>query len=154
MLAIEVHFNGERLGLAGARDLSVLSGHVTAVGLLGPETVEFRKGEQGAPQIDLRVGGLTSRRSPPDEHLAWFEKLDVNPGDTVTFRVLEVQEADAPRGFKTAKARTPGADERAYFRHLKKEYLRLAKKYEKHEAKPASKTARRKRRTSKRRHRA
>jgi len=150
VLAIEVHFNGQRLGLAGARDLSVLTAHVSAVGLLGPETVEFRKGKDGAPDIHLRVGGLTARRSPPDEHLTWFENFEVKPGDIVTFRVIDVPEADAPREFSKAKGRTASSDERAYFRQLKKEYLRLSKKFEQHGLTARSRTTRRKRRASKR----
>ena len=81
VLAIEVHLNGDKVTVAGAKELSVLTAAVAAVRLKAG----------AAPEIHLQVGGITSR-----EHLDWITKKGLKPGDSVTFRVLEVEEADPP----------------------------------------------------------
>jgi hypothetical protein len=81
VLAIEVHLNGEKLTVAGAERLSVLTAAV-AVGHMK---------EGGAPEVHLQVGGITSR-----EHLDWITRQGLKLGDSVTLRVLEVQAADPP----------------------------------------------------------
>jgi hypothetical protein len=150
VLAIEVEFNGKRLTVAGAKDLSVLTAYVSAVGLLGPETVEFRPTGGGATDLHLRVGGLTSRGSMPDQHLNWIDKLKVQPGDTVIFRVVEVEQTDPPIESSPATRKTASANERAYFKEVKKQYLRLRKKYEQRGLTARSRVTRRKRRAPKR----
>jgi hypothetical protein len=80
VLAIEVHLNGDKITVAGAKELSVLTAAVAAVRL-----------KAGAPEIHLQVGGITS-----GQHLAWITKQGLKPGDRVTLRVLEVEEADPP----------------------------------------------------------
>jgi len=150
MLAIEVEVNGKRLAIAGAKDLSVLSAGISATGLLGPQTFEFRKTPNRAPNIHLRAGGLTSRKSAPDEHLNWIDHLELKPGDTVTLRLVEVQEADAPTNASPAVDKSPSADERAYFKMLEEQYLRLREKYKKRGLTTRSRPTRRKRRAAKR----
>jgi hypothetical protein len=43
------------------------------------------------PEVHLQVGGITSH-----DHLDWITKQGLKPGDSVTFRVIEVQRADPP----------------------------------------------------------
>jgi hypothetical protein len=81
VLAIEVHLNGDKVTVAGAEELSVLTAAVAVV----------RLKDGAAPQVFLQVGGMTAQ-----EHLDWITKQDLKPGDSVTLRVLEVQEADPP----------------------------------------------------------
>ena len=81
VLAIEVHLNGDKVTVAGAEGLSVLTATVAAV----------RLKDGAAPEIHLQVGGITSQK-----HLDWITKQGLKPGDSVTLRVLEVQEADPP----------------------------------------------------------
>jgi hypothetical protein len=150
VLAIEVEVNGKRLALAGAKDLSVLSAGISATGLLGPETFEFRKTPNRPPNIHLRVGGLTSRKAIPDEHLNWIDHLELKPGDTVTLRVVEVHQADAPANSSAAVDKSPSADERAYFKMLEEQYLRLRKKFQKRGLTARTRPTRRKRRAAKR----
>jgi hypothetical protein len=98
MLAIEVEVNGKRHVLAGASDLAVLTASVAAIGLLGEETKPFRPGRRDGTDIRLHVNGITARRASPDAHLDWIAKLLLKPGDTVIFRILQVDKADAPVG--------------------------------------------------------
>jgi hypothetical protein len=81
VLAIEVHLNGDKVTVAGAEELSVLTAAVAAVRMQAGAT----------PEIHLHVGGITSR-----EHLDWITQQWLKPGDSVTLRVLEVEEADPP----------------------------------------------------------
>ena len=97
MIVFEIELNGESLGTAGANDLSVLTAIVSAVGKLGPNSI-------GAHQrahhydIELAVGGLTSRaEGSPDEHLDWIKRA-LKTGDVVTVRLVEAEAADAPIG--------------------------------------------------------
>ncbi len=150
VLAIEVEVNGKRLAVAGATDLSVLSAGISATGLLGPDTFEFRKTPNRPPNIHLRAGGLTSRKAVPDEHLNWVDHLELKPGDTVTLRLVEVENADAPTSSSPAVDKSPTADQRAYFEMLKEQYLRLRKKYKQRGLTARSRPTRRKRRAAKR----
>ena len=96
-IVLEVHVNGTRFVLAGEDSMSVLSAHVTAVGKLGPESHGPRRKTTGEADIDMRVGGLTSRGGHrKDEHLQWGPRLALKPGDEVTIKVLESDEFDAP----------------------------------------------------------
>jgi len=86
LLAIEVELNGKRITVAGADDLSVLTAHVVAVGLLGI-TLSSSDLRKVAYDLHLHVSGLTSRRSGRNTHLNWIGKVPLKPGDAVTFRV-------------------------------------------------------------------
>jgi hypothetical protein len=145
-----VSVNGKRRALAGAKDLSVLSAGISATGLLGPETFEFRKTTDRPPRIHLHAGGLTSRKGTADEHLNWISHLELKAGDSVTLRLVEVEVADAPTDSSPAAEKSPTSDERAYFKMLEKQYLRLRKKYKKRGLTARSRPTRRKRRAAKR----
>ena len=96
-LVLEVHVNGERFVLAGENSMSVLSAHVTAIGKLGPESDGVKRRTTGEVDIDMRVGGLTSRGGrKKDEHLQWGPRLSLKPGDMVTIKVLESETFDLP----------------------------------------------------------
>ncbi len=131
MFAIEVRLNGKRVALAGAEDLAVLSANVSATGLLGSKTFEYRK-SRGGPDIWLHSGGLTSRSGgTPDEHLTWIKHRPLRVGDRVSIRVMEISRADKHVSSSTARQKTPTADGRALFKMVKAQYLKLRKTYEK-----------------------
>jgi hypothetical protein len=97
MIAFEIELNGESLGTAGADDLSVLTAIVTAVGKLGSNSTGAHQRERHY-DIELTVGGLTSRaEGSPDEHLDWIRRA-LKTGDVVTVRLFETDAADAPIG--------------------------------------------------------
>jgi hypothetical protein len=122
MLAIEVELNGQRLTVAGANDLSVLTAHVSAVGLLGEETVEFRPTKGGPNDVKLHVSGLTSRAGSRQAHIEWIPNVALKLGDAVTFRVVEVQKAAPPVESKrtptTAELAAAAAEEKRKRRGL------------------------------------
>jgi hypothetical protein len=122
MLAIEVELNGRRLTTAGASDLWVLTAAVAAVGLLGDKTVNFRP-RKGGPNdipwrvsgltsrdVQLHVSGITSRAGSWQEFLYWIPEVALKPGDVVTFRIVEAQQADPPvESGPTPTTREPAA---------------------------------------------
>jgi hypothetical protein len=97
MIAFEIELNGEPLGTAGADDLSVLTAIVSAVGKLGPNSTGAHQRENHY-DIELTVGGLTSRAGDAsDEHLDWV-KRNLKPGDVITVRLVEAERGDTPIG--------------------------------------------------------
>ncbi len=111
MITFQVELNGRALGTAGAEDLSVLTAIVSAVGKLGRNSAGAYEREHHY-DIELRVGGLTSRaEGTPNEHLDWIERA-LKPGDVVTVRLVEAEAADVPTG--SQPARTDGDYQKQY----------------------------------------
>ena len=104
MLAFRVQLNGETPITGGALDLGVLTATISAVGQLGPHTPRRRSDE--SIDIDLRLGGLTSRGSGvQDEHLVWLEAHELKPGDRITVEIVETETPDAVQSGSAAKER-------------------------------------------------
>lgn len=128
MLAIEVTVNGKKVALAGACDLGVLTGIVSATGALGPDSAGT-KTNQTEKDLTLRVGGLTSRSGgKEDEHLTWV-KTDLIVGDIVTFRVVETETPDQHMKESSAGGNMEELSERQLYEMAKQEYERLKDKY-------------------------
>ena len=124
MLALRVTVNDKKTIIAGADDLSVLSAIVSLVGRLGTKTVGSGLSK---PDMHLHVGGLTARgKGRTDEHLRWTRHLKLKVGDRVTVELVKAARADRLVERSAAERR----DELAYYRELKKQYLRLQAKYE------------------------
>ena len=88
---------------AGADDLSVLTAIVTAVGKLGPNSAGAAHREDDY-ELELTLGGLTSRtKGAPNEHLDWAKRT-LKPGDVVTVKLVETDEADLPIGSQSTRA--------------------------------------------------
>lgn len=105
MIALEVNLNGNRVCLAGAEDLAVLSAHVTACGKLGSKTVTARPDETSG-EIHYSVHGLTARPDPStDVHVNWKSVEHLQVGDVVAVRIVETAAPDRPRSRKKAKPR-------------------------------------------------
>jgi hypothetical protein len=129
MIAFRIHHNDVPLCVAGAPDLAVLNAIISALGALGPETVNRRGKNGGAPDIYLSVGGLTSRRHEADEHLCWLEHTRLAVGDSITITLLESDETAAPVKRKESDPRDR-EEERRQYQRARQTYLRLKDKYE------------------------
>jgi hypothetical protein len=102
MIAFEIELNGESLATAGTEDLSVLDAIVCAVGKLGRESQGAQR-HQHDHEIELTVGGLTSRADhSADEHLVWIKRT-LKLGDVVTLRLVDAVSVDAPRSSQPAR---------------------------------------------------
>ena len=123
MLALRVTINEKKTVIAGAEDLSVLSAVVTLTGKLGAKAEDPGRGK---PDMHLHVGGLTARKRRRDQHIRWTPHLKLKVGDRVLIELIKTEKP------QRAVERTPAErrDERAYFNHLKQQYLELKKKYE------------------------
>ena len=127
MIVFEVFLNGRSVARAGAKDLGVLSTHITGVGVLGPSA----KG-RGPKDRDLHlsVGGLTSRGKPPDEHVSWLSIHRLKLGDEVIVRIAESPRADKPTSRKRADRKSPPVLEKQRFEFARDLYYKLRSKYE------------------------
>jgi hypothetical protein len=127
MLAFRVKLNDESPITGGALDLGVLTATISAVGQLGPNT--RRRRDDGGIDVDLRLGGLTSRGPGiQDEHLVWFEAHELKPGDKVVVEVIDTERPDPVQSGSAAEERAE--DERAYYEHCKRAYFEMREKYE------------------------
>ena len=139
MLALEVVLNGDRIAVAGADDLNVLNGMVTAVGKLGRKASGTKAHPKGY-DIRLSVGGLTGRQGGiPDEHVRWEEMKKLRVGDEVLIRVLRARVADPPNNSIGADPKNIERNERQEFKWVRSRYLKLRRKYERARANPRSK---------------
>lgn len=135
VIAYEVHLNGQRLCIAGADDLGVLTAILTIGGKLGsrsvrpPRTQSAEDTGEERPRPTLHVSGLTSRSvEGTDEHLRWQPGVVLAIGDVVELRILEVAPDAADPAEAEIRSRKP-PDRRTYER-VKQEYLRLREKFE------------------------
>lgn len=127
MYALKIRINDEAPIIAGADDLSVLNAIVTCSGKLGSASRPMREDEPA--DLFISVGGLTARASDiPDEHLNWISQKKLRIGDLISLELLDTPSVDAPISGKEAEKRKQ--DEREYFEHCKKTYLKLRDKYE------------------------
>jgi hypothetical protein len=128
---MEVYVNGERFAVAGEESLSVLSTILTAAGKLGTESAGVKRRLGGAFDVDLRVGGLTSRGGRRrDEHLNWGKRHALKPGDEL--RVLIREGTDyTPATERHATRDMPKSSRSPRMRYMeaKSLYFRLRQKY-------------------------
>ena len=104
VLAIEVEVNGKRLLVAGAKDLALLSAQIAAAGGSENETVGLDTA------VHLTVMGLTSPQSSSRmANLTWVNGLPLKRGDSITFRIVQVEQPDPPANV----LRTPTSQELA-----------------------------------------
>jgi hypothetical protein len=127
MYALRVTINGKKTIVAGAEDLSVLSAMVTLSGKLGARAVSPIR---GAPDLMVRVGGLTSRRMRPDEHLEWLKRYNVKVGDQFLVEIIKTSKAGRIVERRPSKGKAATSGGRAFYEELKEMYLKLKRKYE------------------------
>ena len=126
MYALRVTINGKKTIVAGAEDLSVLSAMVTLTGKLGARAASQLR----TPDLMVRVGGLTSRRKRPDEHLEWLKRYNVKVGNQFLVEIVKTNKADRIVERRPAKGKSPSSSQRAFYNEVKKTYFELKKKYE------------------------
>ena len=127
MYALRVSFNGGKPVIAGAEDLGTLSLHVSGGGLLDSKPLTSRNAT--SPQFHCSLSGLTQRTpSLQDERLFWVQRNDLKLGDVVEIEIVEVDLADSVASNSTTLA--ADSEEKEYFEHVKRDYLRLLRKYE------------------------
>ena len=134
MIGLEVHLNGQRLCIAGADDLAVLSAALSVGGPLGSNTSLKRRGAENTradlPLLPrLHIGGMTGRgETSSDVHLRWRGDASVSIGDVVEFRLVNIEpsKADAPDPDTASREDT----ERRAFERAKERYFALRDKYE------------------------
>ena len=103
MIAFEVSLNGNRVCIAGAEDLAVLSTIISACGKLGKKTVPSRP-DQISGDVHYSVGGLTSRGNPKkDVHVQWKSVVPLEIGDVLQVRVVETDKSDRAKSRTRAK---------------------------------------------------
>lgn len=110
MIAFEIFVNGEKRCVAGAGEFGVLSGMVVST---------HSKPKDAAPsarETYIEVGGLAD-----GEHLKWISQA-LSPGDSVTFRVIDTAEVDAPDSRYRDDPASVAQRERRYYERLKKKY--------------------------------
>ena len=127
MIVFEIFLNGRPVARAGAKDLSVLSAHVTGVGTLGPATKG--KGLKGR-DLHMSIGGLTSREQRPDEHVSWVSVRHLKVGDEVHVKITESTRADKPGSRKRANRKPDPVPEKQRFEFARDLYHKLRHKYE------------------------
>ena len=133
MVAFELFLNGERVSTAGAEDLSVLSQTLSAVGKLGAESRGTQQSRAGF-EIQLNLGGLTSRSSEPSNvHLDWYNGR-ISVGAEITVRISEGDKADEPltpepEAIERARVRNEELEKRR-FEDAKRYYFENKERYE------------------------
>lgn len=104
-LALEIEVNGLRIAVAGAETLSLLTAHVGAG--VGPER---RSLQADKDPFHLSAMGLTVLADGERvKNLTWIDEMPLKLGDSVTFRVVSVQNPDPP----LAEVSTPSSEELA-----------------------------------------
>jgi hypothetical protein len=130
-IVLRVAVNGEEFTVAGEASMSVLSAQVTAVGRLGPKSEGVRNPRKPDPNIDLSVGGMTSRGDRrKDEHLRWGRRLPLEPGDTVTIEVLESEDYEVPSSrYPADTSESHGISARRRWTDARSLYFRLRNRF-------------------------
>lgn len=87
MIAFEISINGKKFVLAGFEDWNLLHAHLNA----------HRAQKTGEiDEFEITVGGLAQPKDPEIlEHVRWG-RCNINLGDEVTLRLVEVPSADKP----------------------------------------------------------
>ena len=96
--ALRIEINGKQIAVAGAENLSLLSGQV-ALGAGSSGSIDLGK-------IVFNVIGLGVAGTRPRQ-LTWGDGVQLKPGDKVTFEVVETEAPTLPSGAR----RTPNAEE-------------------------------------------
>jgi len=97
MIVLDVKLNGEQLAVAGQNDLSTLCTSLRVYGVLGPESNGIGRYRDGY-SVFLSTSGITSKREGEEKQfLTWLDRSEVPAlGDTVSIRLLDSMEVDAP----------------------------------------------------------
>lgn len=117
MLAFKVSLNGKNVGIAGVRDLGVLSAIATWV------RRRSESGEDTEEELAFEVAGFDSNTR---EHLRWLRRR-LRVGDRVVIQILESAHIDTPKRRNRDDPALVDRAKRRYFERLKKDYARKTK---------------------------
>jgi hypothetical protein len=112
MIAFEISINGTKRCLAGIREHGVVTTVLTRV---------WRTAASSQEELDLTVGGLISESGQEAENLRWLDE-PLNPGDTITIRILEVSSGDEPAQREQEDTQRQERREREYYKRMKSKY--------------------------------
>lgn len=127
MIAFEISINGKKFVLAGFEDWNLLHAHVNA--RRARKTGEI-------DEFEITVGGLAEPRDPEIlEHVRWGRR-DINLGDEISFRLVEVPSADEPiKRYRSDRTRQENPFTEDEIREMQfQSYLRLKEIFEGEEA--------------------
>ena len=96
--ALRIEINGKQIAVAGAENLSLLSGQI-GLGSGSSKSID-------AGKITFSVIGLELTGAQPRQ-LTWGDGVQLKPGDKVTFEVVETENPTPP----SIARRTPSAEE-------------------------------------------
>ena len=134
MIIFDVSLNGKPLKRSGKSDLTVMSAIVSAVGVLGPDSIGV-KHKPGLCEIDFHLGGLTSATEEgKGVHLNWLPKTFINVGDELTIRILDEENPDShivakEKQIEKYKREIEKENQKRY-EEAKRVYFELREKYE------------------------
>jgi hypothetical protein len=127
MYALKTRINDDLPIIGGADDLGVLSAMVTCSGHLGSASQLGKENE--SYHFNFSLSGLTSRApGNTNENLIWMQRHDMKVGDVVTIEIVQVDKASAT--ISESEVAKAVSEEREYFEHVKKAYLKLRDKFE------------------------
>ncbi len=118
MIAFEVSINGKRMCTAGIADFGVLSA-ILSWARRRPEN--SRDGKNIEEELTFEVGGLDSTDSAVSEHIKWLA-TPLQVGDTVSIRVIERDEVEAPGERRREDPDATAKAKRRYYEQLKRGY--------------------------------
>ena len=107
MIAFEVSLNGNRVCVAGAEDMAILTAMVMAVGKLGEKTIRTGTGaDETSHDISCTVGGRTGRPNREKDVVAcWTPDIPLQIGDVIQIKVLETDKVDRAKSRSNAARR-------------------------------------------------
>jgi hypothetical protein len=118
VIAFEVSINGKRMCTAGIADFGVLSA-ILSWARRRPEN--SRDGKDSEEELTFEVGGLDNSDAAVSEHLNWLA-TPLQVGDTVSIRVIEPNEVEAPGERRRQDPDAIAEAKRRYYEQLKREY--------------------------------
>ncbi|MBK9162510.1 MAG: hypothetical protein IPM21_01090 [Acidobacteria bacterium] len=112
MICFDVYRNGEKLCRAGRNELAVLSGILSFVDSVHDD----------GPPITLDIGGLYINEFDANVHPQWIERLAINEGDEITFRIVRSETADPAAIERVSDAEQDHRSEHDYYLHLRQKF--------------------------------
>lgn len=115
MICFDIFLNGEKLCRAGKDDLGVLSGMVVYV--------KPKPDDDGTtPPLYTSLGGLATRVTGESVHTNWITEQTLNPGDEISFKIVESPTADEPESESVNDPEFEEQQQRKYYQFLKAKY--------------------------------
>src|SRR5207244_1224034 len=124
MLCFEVRRNKKRIAVAGVGAFGVLSTTISWVSHEPERIAEMRaegRGEIPATELKLHVGGLEVGQGDAEAHVDGAD-ISLEPGDTVTLRVIDKKECDVPASRRPIDHARDAEGKKQYVRHMARQF--------------------------------